>query len=301
MALGNRRGIRWLFSGFLLLFSVVFLSGILWRYWPTLANYPWEFDLWPALIGCLVYTAALLVVVLVWSLLLKHLGASLDFREHLRIYCLTFFALRIPGAPWHVAGRVVLYRQRGIDASVASVAAGLELLLAIISGLVAGLLIWFVLPASMQRQLVWLVIVLIFALALIHPRVIRGVLKRLGYAEENIRLRYQDMLFFLLLYLIVWSMDGIVLYSITRTLYPIPFTLLPAVTGAWALSGAISLLAFISPSSLGLREIALSVLLGLFIPPALAVIIAILARLLLTATELLWAIVASRAQPLTLK
>lgn len=293
-AVGNKRGIRWLFSGFLFLFSVLFLGGMLWRYWPTLATYPWELSLLPALLACLTYTAALLLVVLAWSFIMRQLGADMSFGEHLRIYCLTFIGIRIPGAPWHVAGRAVLYQRHGISMSISGVAAGLELLLAIVSGLIVGLLIWFSLPESMQTQLVWLAFVLVLALVLMHPWVVRKIMKRLGHAEENVHLRYRDMLWSLLLYLLVWVMDGAVLFLVICALYPLPWTALPAVTGAGALAGAISMLAFISPSSFGLKEIALSLLLALLIPPGLAVIVAILMRLLLTATEFVWAVAASR-------
>ncbi len=283
-----------MFSGFLFLLSVVFLAGMLWRYWPTLSTFPWEINPLPALFGCLIYTAALLLVVLVWSLVMQQLGVHLSFGEHLRIYCLTFVGIRIPGAPWHVAGRAVLYKRHGIAGSISGVAAGLELLLAIVSGLIAGLLIWFSLPESMQTQLIWLAFVVVAALVLMHPSVVRKIMKRLGHAEEDVHLRYRDMLLSLLLYLIVWFMNGAVLYLVICALYPLPLTVLPAVTGAGALAGAISLLSVVSPSSFGLKEIALTVLLGLLIPPGLAVIVAILMRLLLTATEFVWVIAASR-------
>jgi hypothetical protein len=53
-------------------------------------------------------------------------------------------------------------------------------------------------------------------------------------------------------------------------------------------------LIFLSPSGLGIKEITLSLLLALFIPAGLAVVIAILMRLYLTAAEFVWAIAASR-------
>lgn len=276
------------------LFVIAFFVIMLWRYLPTLRTYPWSLNLWYLLAGCLIYTLDLLLVVFCWQSIMQQLGAPLTFREHLRIYCLTFVAGRLPGAPWHIAGRALLYKDRGIDAGVTGVAAGLELVLVIVSGLISGLLIWFILPEAIQRSLAWLALVPFLGVGLMHPRVIRQVMRRLGHIEQQVRPRFRHMLLLLLLYLVVWGIGGLVLYTVIVAIYPLPFGGAPAVVGAWGLSGAIASLSFLSPISLGLREIALSLLLALIIPAGIALVVAILVRLALTATELVWAAAATR-------
>jgi hypothetical protein len=55
----------------------------------------------------------LLLAVFGWSRIMQWFDRSQGFREHFRIYCSTMIAGRIPGAPWHLAGRAVLYKQIG--------------------------------------------------------------------------------------------------------------------------------------------------------------------------------------------
>jgi hypothetical protein len=236
----------------------------------------------------------LLLAVFGWALIMRHLAVDLNFRDHLRIYCLTLVTGRIPGAPWHIAGRAVLYSRLGISAKVIGVAAAVEMLLVTLAGLLSGLFIWFSLPESTQQQLVWLGLVFVGGLGLMHPSVIREVLRRLGYADAIVRLRYRDMLLLLGLYVLVWGASGGVLYSVILALYPLPLMQLPGVIGAWGLAGAVSSLAFLSPTGFGIKEIALSLLLALFVPAGLAVVIVILNRLFFIAAELAWAIAASR-------
>lgn len=291
--LGSRR-ISWLVTGLIITFSVVFFGWMLWHYLPTLLAYHWKLQVLPLILGFPIYSLDLLLAVFGWSIILGQLGNQFDFREHIRIFCMTRVAGRIPGVPWHVVGRVALYKLLGVNVKVTSVASGLEMILIIVSGIISSALIGFSLPENLQKYLVWMVLVLVIGLGLMHPSVVRKVLQWLGHTQAAVRPRYHDMLLLLGLYILVWGVGGCVLYMMVLALYPLPWTQLPGVIGAWALSGAIASLLSFSPTSFGIKEIALSLLLALFIPAGLAVVIAILMRLYLTAAEFVWAIAASR-------
>jgi glycosyltransferase 2 family protein len=290
---GSRR-IHWLTTGLILVFSGVVLGLMLWYYLPTLLTYRWQLQVLPLILSFAIYALDLLLAILGWSIIMGQLAPQLDFREHFRIYSVTLVAGRIPGAPWHLVGRVALYKRLGVSGSVTSVAAGLETILIIVSGILSGALIGFSLPENMQQHLVWLSPILVIGLGLMHPSAVRKVLQWLGHTQMAVRLRYRDMLLLLGLYVLVWQVGGGVLYMMILALYPLPWTQLPGVIGAWGLSGVVASLIFLSPTSLGIKEITLSLLLGLFIPVGLAVVIAILMRLYLTAAEFVWAIAASR-------
>ena len=292
-AMGSHR-MRWLMTGLIITFSVVFFGWMLWHYYPTLLTYHWKLQVLPMILGFPIYTLDLLLAVLGWSIIMRQLGNQFAFREHIRIFCMTRVAGRIPGAPWHVVGRVALYKQLGVNGRVTGVASGLEMILIIVSGIITSALIGFSLPENMRHYLVWMGLVLVIGLGLMHPAVVRKVLQWLGHTQESVHLGYQEMLLLLGVYILTWGVGGCVLYMIILALYPLPWTLLPGVIGAWALSGAVASLLSLSPTSFGIKEIALSLLLSLFIPTALAVVIAILIRLYLTAAEFAWAIVASR-------
>jgi len=72
---------------------------------------------------------------------------------------------------------------------------------------------------------------------------------------------------------------------------PIPLAQLPALVGAWAASGAISLSAGLLVSGMGLREVTLTVLLGYLVPLPVAVAISLLFRVLLMVGEFVWALI----------
>jgi uncharacterized membrane protein YbhN (UPF0104 family) len=84
---------------------------------------------------------------------------------------------------------------------------------------------------------------------------------------------------------------GFYLLVLALTLPPAPFSLgaLIIATGIYALSWDIGFLSFVTPSGLGFREGALALLLGLsgvVSVPALALAIAVVTRLVVTAAEL---------------
>ena len=270
------------------------LGGMLWYYAPTLTTVEWHPNLGALGAAGGLYAVYLPLVAGAWGLILQELGATIPFREHLRIYCLTLVAGRIPGAPWHIAGRAVLYKAHGVGMAITGTAVALEMILVVVSGTITGLLIWPKLPQDTQMQLYWLAPVPVVCLALMHPALIRIVVDRFAHPEVPILVRYDRLLLLLLVYIVLWMMGGCVLYAVIVALYPLSLSELPWVIGAWSISGVAATIAFISPSSFGIKEIALSLLLTLFVPAGLVVIIAILVRLLLTGIEYLWAIAASR-------
>ncbi len=288
------RPMRWLMTGLIIVFSSVILGWMLWHYLPTLTAYRWNLQVLPLILGFAIYTLDLLLAIYGWSIIMGLFAHQFTFREHFRIYCVTQVAGLIPGAPWHLVGRVALYKRLGVKARVTSVAAGLEMILIIVSGILSGALVGLNLPKNLQQYLLWMGLVLVIGLGLMHPSVVRKVLQWLGHTQAVVRLRYHNMLLLLVIYVLVWGVGGCVLYMMILALYPLSWTQLPGVIGVWGLSGAVASLMFFSPTSLGIKEITLSLLLALFIPAGLAVVIAILMRLYLTAAQVVWAIIASR-------
>lgn len=292
--MGDHGWLRWLFSGFLFLVSIGILGGMVYYYGPTILSEPLAFQLVPLVLGFGVYSLDLLLVIVSWGLIMSRLANGISFREHLRIYCLTLFTRRIPGAPWHFATRAMAYKQLGVEPVITTIATGLETLLITATGFFVCPLIWFILPDNLQSQLRWIFLVLIPCLAMVHPKVVAWIIKRFGKNEIAVGFGYTDLLVLLGEYILVWGVGGIVLYALILALYPLPPSQIPGVLGAWALSGAIASIATFTPTSFGIREVSLGLLLAIFIPPGLALIVAILSRLFLTGVELFWALVASR-------
>jgi hypothetical protein len=239
------------------------------------------------------YSVALGFAILAWAGMIDVLGRPIPARRHVRIFCLTHLARRIPGVLWHVVGRVVWYEQEGVAKSVVSLVSVLEQVLIILSGLVAYLL---TLPAALSSApvspLVWLA-ALAGGTVLVHPYFIRAVMRRLGH-QEGAALRYRHVAAWLGEYVLGWVAGGLILVIVVGALRPVSAVEALGLVGAWSLSGAVASLAVFSPSGLGIREVSLVLLLGPLLPLPQAAFVAVFLRVLLTAFELVWALIALR-------
>lgn len=283
--------------------AILSLAGLLYANWPTLVAFDWQVRPIPLAFSFLAYSLALALAILVWGRIMNAVGTDIPWREHIRVYCITNLARRLPGVFWYVVGRVFLYDQAKTSKTAISVASALELILMGLSGLMVGAFAW---PGMVGEYLdpVWIVGGVVLSLVAIHPRVLALPLHWLGDKHRlhmQRKLGYRTVLGWLLLYGGVWLAGGIVLFGLIETLYPLPLALLPRVVGAWSLSGLVAVLAAALPVGVGLRELTLGLLLADILPEGIAIVVAILARLLLTFYELVWVLVVYRIRPIIRK
>jgi uncharacterized membrane protein YbhN (UPF0104 family) len=274
-----------------LVFGLLLLVIIGWRYRHTL-DQPWLFDYRMVGVSLVFFSLNLLAVVFGWGQLVDRLsGQSLTYREHLHVYASTNLSKRLPGSFWYIAGRAVQYDRLAVSARITSLASILEYVLLVISSTAASLLLFPSMVSSLAVSLPILAAGMAVGLVVIHPRIIRGILKRLRQPTD-IHLTYRHLFQSLCWYVSGWLLGGGMFFGIIRVLHPLPLSSLPAIMGFWCVSGAVSMITFFSPSGLGFREISLSVLLASQMPPPTAVAAAILARFILILFEFAWTLAA---------
>ncbi len=259
----------------------------------ALRNVEWQFTPYPLVLSFAAYSLALGLAILIWSQVMAALGLRTPWMTHVYVYCVTNLAKRIPGVLWYVAGRLILYPDNPVNKWAISVGSALELVLTVISGAVVGLTLWPGAVAGFFDPL-WFVVVIAAGLVAVHPRIIRSLLRWLGAEQGQVAarsLQYRQILVWSGMYGGIWLAGGVVLFALIQVVYPIPFGWLPRVIGAWSLSGMVSIVSVLLPLGLGLRELTLGLLLATFLPDGVALVIAILARLVLTAYELIWVLV----------
>ena len=83
-----------------------------------------------------------------------------------------------------------------------------------------------------------------------------------------------------------WLLYGLALIALARSIHPVLLTDWPLVIGALAASFVVSLVVLFVPAGLGVRESAIAALLGTVLPPGLAVVVAIVSRIVLMLSEL---------------
>lgn len=287
--------VRWAVTVSLVLITLIALGAMLYKSREMLLNYEWRVRFGPLIASFLLYSLALGLAVLSWGLIMNRLVGKSNWARHARIYCLTNLARRLPGVLWYVLGRMLMYEQEGVSKAIVSISSGLEFVLLVLSGLVVSLMTWPFLAWSQFVSPWWLLIGMIAGLVAMHPAITGFALHKLGVdSRTGGDFGYRDVGSWLAIYAMGWGLGGLILYSVIATIFPIPLTFLPGIIGAWSLSGVVATLSTFSPSGFGLRELTLSLLLTLFLPSGVAVLAAILVRILLTLYEATWALVVTR-------
>jgi hypothetical protein len=283
---------RTVLPAFILLICFGGLGYTIYRNWTLLSTYPWRINWTQLALSFVFFNLQLLSAVAGWSLIMARLAKWLPFRKHLKVYCYSNMAKHIPGFPWYIAGRAYWYRQEGVAASTTALGSILELTVVILTGSLMALLTGLVQVVSVSwADLRLLIGVVVLGLILIHPAVLSWALSHLGRREAPQLLTYWDTLAWSASYVGVWMASGCVLYTIISTFYPLSPQVLPEVLWAWSLSATVASLAFFSPGGLGIKEIALSLLLSRYIPAPLATVAAIAMRVGWTTYEALWGLI----------
>jgi hypothetical protein len=252
----RRTWVRWLVTAIVSLSVLFGIGAVLHANRQLLAEFEWQVHWAPLVSSFFIYSLALALAVLAWGLILNKVGGRVDWARHARIYCLTNLARRVPGVLWYVVGRVATYEQLGVSKGAVTLGSGLEVALVVLSGLIVSLATSPILVTTYLGSPLWLPFGFMAGLGALHPAVIRVALRRVGGgAALGEQLHYRDILVWMAVYSGVWLLGGLCLYSLIAGIYPIPGSLMPAVIGAWALSGALSTLGmFLPPFSCGLHS-----------------------------------------------
>lgn len=269
-------------------FSAALLGYLVYRERDVLLNHTWAINWWPLLPALLLFGAGLVLATLIWADVMAAFGSKLSTRLHIRFYCLSHLAKRLPGTIWYVVGRGYLYRQEGESARLVTVASGVELAVLVVSGALVSLLFLAGSVLSFQRGELWLLLVLLaLGIGLMHPCVLRVLLTRLSMTA--VPWHYGQVIRWVVLNALIWVSGGVLLFCFANIVYPLAWTHLTYVIGVWSLIGVLSVTVLLLPSNLGFTEVGLSLLLGQVMPGPFAVIVAIISRLLLIVLDLIWA------------
>lgn len=243
----------------------------------------------PADLGlfALVYGANLAIAIGVWGLILGSVSGCRRWFEHLRIYCITTITRRLPGTFWYLLGRVVLYERLGVARGLTAVAGGLEFVAMILAGVLVTLVTWPLVLGGTSLDPRLLLATLAVCALLLNPPLVRYLVRRFGRAGGAAPVRYRQVLLWVGIFALIWAIGGVQLYVIVRAVTPLPLAALPAMIGAWTATGVVATIFFsFLPFGLGATEVTLASLLSPFVPPAEALFIALVMRVMLTLSEI---------------
>ena len=288
----------WKWLPFLLTFFVI---GVLAYYvyinWYEVSSFPWEVKPAYIILVLLFHSVSLGATFIVWHLMVYRLSGFHYLRLSLRFYYTTTLAKRIPTSIPYIGSRLVVYNQVDVSSAIIMNCIVLELVLIGIAGLIAFTLFlpfYSYVPTGIAPLLI-LTAAIFLGVLFLRPRIFitftNWVLVKLKKAELVVELSRQDIFVWIALYILPWIFAGLSFYCA-----PLAFSnydgldLITAIEIS-TLSTLISLLNFVLPGGLSLKEITSSSLLSPWIPLSAAIIISFGYRLLHTINEIIWAVI----------
>ncbi|HUV28753.1 MAG TPA: lysylphosphatidylglycerol synthase domain-containing protein [Anaerolineales bacterium] len=290
----NQKTRRLLFLGILLL-SLFFIALALRANWSEFKAQDLNFDYRFIILAVLIYPVGMLPTALSWHTLLRTIGVALPFRTNLRIFSLSALPRHIPGFVWYISSRSLLYKEENTPAAVIVTASAADIILLALTGFLSTLML-LVSGIGISQDLnsirtaayiaIPILLLLIISIPLVN-RLLPYLLEMRGVTEiPSIHQGY--LVVTLLIMFIAWAGGGLILFVLAQAIYPLSWSMYPALIGAWGAAGAVSLTVGIGIQGLGIREITLSAILSLIMPPVIAIILAVVFRLVLTVGEFLW-------------
>ncbi|OAA28739.1 hypothetical protein UG55_1005258 [Frankia sp. EI5c] len=297
------RGARWWAVRGALLLAAVLLGVALVGQWNDVRDSVGELTVL-GLVGSAVATvAAVGATVLSWRAVLGGLGAVLPLRAAIRIFCVGQIGKYIPGSVWPVLAQMELSRDYGVSRPKSASASLVVLALAVpCGGVTAAATLPFVSREALTDYWWALAVVPLFAVVLYPP-----VLSRLlGRAFRLLRRPplAEPLTARPILAGAGWLIAGFVWYGVGTWLLVRDLT--PAVdgarlvalcVGAYALAWTAGFLVLVLPAGAGVREAVLVLALAPALPSGPATLIAVVARLLATIADVVWALVGVALRP----
>jgi uncharacterized membrane protein YbhN (UPF0104 family) len=236
-----------------------------------------------------------LIQAMLWHMLLTALGARLDSRRSIAIWCRAALARYVPTSMLMLVLRISMSRARGVPTGISIASLVYEAVLAICGAVCIAAYYIVGLTALAGGTWRWAAIALpLAALLALHPRSIASIgkrlLSRLGSQSRPAAIPMRGLLGFVGAYALSFLLAGASFAALILAFYPLHLSaVLPAI-GAFSIGFIASVLIFVAPGGIGVREATLVVALSPVMPSVSAAAVAVLARLAQICVELLLAL-----------
>lgn len=283
---------------------VVFLVWGVVRGWDTVRAFDWNLNPGWLTTGILLLAVFYLASALGYAEIVARLHPSGPHRRVVAdIWARSLLGRYVPGNVVMVAGRVVMGSEAGVPRRASLAATVYEQVLALVAAAAGGVLAVAIHGEVGGGAPVWLVALVPLLLVPLHPRVFRPLsawalarAKREPLAEV---LSSRAMVVLFAWYAATAVLLSLAVWALVRSAAGPVAGDAVLVGGGFLLAFTASMLAFIFPSGLGVREGVFALVLAENLPDEVAIAIAVGVRLVLTAVELVFigsaALVARRA------
>ncbi len=276
--------LRWL-SRIAVLASFGLIGWFLWKNADELRGVDWRLLTVPALLGLLLYGVALGLQGAVWIKLFSILTSTPWTLEDVKTYFMTHLMRRLPGAPWYMAGRAAMYRERSPEAARAALAVSFVEW----GGIILSGLAWLALGRWGWGAAALTLCLL--ALAVVPLRRWKWPTRWVTLERFSVR----SLVAALVAYEGQWLLAAIMLHLLLRALASARAPVFLETGAIWATSGIVSSLAVFAPAGLGIRELSLVGLLEPYTGLGVATVAALLMRVIFTVGDVLWGLLVGLA------
>ena len=289
IAQGRKKIIKRVLQVTLIAVIFYFLAKNLYVNWNKIAQYDWRINYYFLVFSWLISVGGGFLIALGWNLILRVLGGRLTHKKALKIFFITDLAKYIPGKVWTMVGKVYMCKEEGVPVAVTSTSVVIQPLIQVISGLLIFLLSlpFWTKTSDFINNLYFFFLLIPIGLLFLHPAImtkpLNFVLRKLKQKPVELNIKYSHILLILLLWCGLWILTGITYYFLIISVHPFPLSNLPVTIGIFAIAGVSQ---FLTPSGIGVLEGMLTVLLSLYFPLPVAILIALLARVWKTVSEL---------------
>jgi len=227
-----------------------------------------------------------------WWLILKVLDTQISLRQSLKCWFISLGARYIPGRVATVLSRAYLCEAEQVSKKKVVLASILEQILTTTVAVMVSFLALSGLTGINQLHLiVGMSLLLLAGLTLCHPSVLRFVVNLLfrifhaGTIEFSLKKRHVGAM--LVYYLVCSLMAGLSFFMLCSALAPVQWSQFPYLWGSFFAAWTVGFLSMITPAGLGVREGVLFILLRPIYPEAIALLIPVVFRMLVTGCEVL--------------
>ena len=259
--------------------SLALIGRILWTSAGQLRDLDWRVFVGPGVLGLGLYGVSLGLQAAVWTGLVSTLSLSVWSWRDVEVYFSTHLTRRLPGLPWYMGGRMIAYEKGSLRSRAALSASLIEW-----GGMLMAAGVW-ALVGYLQGVRLALALAGLVALVLAASRILSNWPRARKWVQLD-QLRAGPLLLAAASYGVAWLLGGLILHLLVTA--RIPSAGLLAVTSAWAVSGVASMVMVFMPAGLGVRELTLTLVLGPQLGDALALVVALLIRILFALGDLIW-------------
>jgi hypothetical protein len=288
--LSGRRRALGLVAGLLILVFLVLgaASG-----WDSVKDFEWHVEPAAAAAGVVALFGLYLTSALGYVLILEQLaGRRVPRRRFVAVWARSLLGRYVPGNMLMVASRLVLGQEAGISRKVSLAASVYEQALALAVAAAGSLFLFAAYGAGEIGPAAWLVALVPLGLIALHPRwfgaVSSRLLRRIGREPLEVLLTSRQLAALLAWYALSSACLALGIGLLVRSVVGDDAGSLLYVGLSFLTSFVISMLAFVFPSGLGVREATFAVALARNLPGSVAVAIAAGTRLALTLVELVF-------------